>query len=39
MSQRPSGYSRKANECYETPKWVTEALIPHDGPPILAYHF
>lgn len=29
MSQRPSGYNRRANECYETPTWVTEALIPH----------
>lgn len=29
MSQRRSGYARKANECYETPAWVTQALIPH----------
>lgn len=29
MSQRDSGYERKANDCYETPAWVTEALLPH----------
>jgi hypothetical protein len=29
MSQRTSGYERKANDLYETPEWVTEALIPH----------
>jgi hypothetical protein len=29
MSQRPSGYERKANDLYETPEWVTETLIPH----------
>ena len=29
MSQRVSGYERKANDLYETPEWVTEALIPH----------
>jgi hypothetical protein len=29
MSQRASGYERKANDLYETPEWVTEALIPH----------
>ena len=32
MSQRDSGYARKANECYETPEWVTEALLPHLEP-------
>lgn len=29
MSQRVSGYKRKANEAYYTPAWVTEALLPH----------
>jgi hypothetical protein len=29
MSQRNSGYSRKERDLYETPSWVTEALIPH----------
>ncbi len=29
MSQRVSGYTRKENDCYETPEWVTEALVPH----------
>lgn len=29
MSQRDSGYERKERDCYETPEWVTEALIPH----------
>jgi hypothetical protein len=29
MSQRPSGYERKERDCYETPEWVTAALIPH----------
>jgi hypothetical protein len=29
MSQRDSGYERKANDLYETPAWVTRALIPH----------
>lgn len=29
MSQRPSGYDRKENDNYETPAWVTEALLPH----------
>lgn len=24
LSQRKSGYARVANECYETPEWVTE---------------
>ena len=28
MSQRPSGYARKERDLYETPEWVTEALIP-----------
>lgn len=27
MSQRPSGYARKELELYETPQWVTEALL------------
>lgn len=37
MSQRDSGYERRERDCYETPEWVTEALLPHvkdriDGP-------
>jgi len=29
MSQRESGYARKERDLYETPAWVTEALLPH----------
>ena len=29
MSQRESGYQRKPLDQYETPAWVTRALIPH----------
>jgi methylase of polypeptide subunit release factors len=29
MSQRGSGYKRIERDAYETPSWVTEALIPH----------
>ena len=29
MSQRDSGYERKVLDRYETPAWVTEALLPH----------
>lgn len=29
MSQRESGYERKERDAYETPEWVTEALLPH----------
>jgi hypothetical protein len=29
MSQRDSGYARVAFDQYETPEWVTEALIPY----------
>jgi hypothetical protein len=29
MSQRESGYQRKLVDQYETPPWVTLALIPH----------
>lgn len=29
MSQRGSGYKRKELDNYETPTWVTEALLPH----------
>lgn len=29
MSQRPSGYERKQWDRYETPAWVTAALVPH----------
>lgn len=28
MSQRDSGYARKERDLYETPEWVTEALLP-----------
>jgi hypothetical protein len=27
MSQRPSGYTRKPNDFYTTPEWVTQALL------------
>ena len=29
MSQRDSGYARVAFDQYETPEWVTRALLPH----------
>lgn len=29
MSQRDSGYERRERDLYETPSWVTEALLPH----------
>ena len=29
MSQRNSGYDRKAGDLYETPEWVTTALLEH----------
>jgi hypothetical protein len=29
MSQRISGYVRQANDSYQTPSWVTDALVPH----------
>jgi hypothetical protein len=29
MSQRESGYERKALDQYETPPWITLALVPH----------
>lgn len=29
MSQRDSGYARIEHDAYETPEWVTQALIPH----------
>src|SRR6476659_6295078 len=29
MSQRESGYERIERDCYETPEWVTRALLPH----------
>jgi hypothetical protein len=31
MSQRGSGYARKALDLYETPDWVTKAVVPHLG--------
>lgn len=32
MSQRESGYERKERDLYETPEWVTRALLPHLPP-------
>lgn len=32
MSQRDSGYERKERDLYETPEWVTHALLPHLPP-------
>jgi hypothetical protein len=32
MSQRDSGYERKERDLYETPEWVTMALLPHLQP-------
>lgn len=32
MSQRDSGYERRERDLYETPEWVTEALLPHLPP-------
>lgn len=32
MSQRDSGYQRIENDAYETPEWVTKALLPHLRP-------
>ena len=32
MSQRNSEYERKDRELYETPEWVTEAVLPHLRP-------
>lgn len=29
MSQRNSSYERKERDLYETPEWVTKALVPH----------
>jgi tRNA G10 N-methylase Trm11 len=29
MSQRESGYERKERDAYQTPAWVTLALVPH----------
>jgi hypothetical protein len=29
VSQRDSGYARKERDLYETPEWVTLALLPH----------
>lgn len=34
MSQRDSGYERKERDLYETPAWVTHALLPHLPPDI-----
>ena len=34
MSQRDSGYARKERDLYETPKWVTLALLPHIPRPL-----
>jgi len=32
MSQRDSGYERVEHDVYETPGWVTQALVPHLKP-------
>lgn len=32
MAQRNSGYKRRKNDLYETPEWVTNALIPYLPP-------
>jgi hypothetical protein len=32
VSQRESGYARKERDLYETPAWVTRALLPHLPP-------
>jgi len=39
MSQRDSGYARLPNEAYNTPAWVTEALLPHlpERPPAVLH--
>jgi hypothetical protein len=29
MAQRVSGYVRQANDAYDTPAWVTDAVVPH----------
>jgi hypothetical protein len=29
MSQRPSGYARQPGDVYETPHWVTQAIVPY----------
>jgi len=29
VSQRDSGYERRERDLYETPEWVTDALMPH----------
>jgi hypothetical protein len=36
MSQRDSGYERKERDLYETPEWVTDAVVPHLRPGIEA---
>jgi hypothetical protein len=36
MAQRVPGYVRKANDQYETPPWVTDAVVPYIG--ALALH-
>jgi hypothetical protein len=33
MSQRNSGYDRKPHDLYETPEWVTRAVLPYIGDP------
>lgn len=37
MSQRDSGYQRKERDLYETPEWVTEALLPHLRPLVVIW--
>lgn len=37
MSQRDSGYERKERDAYETPAWVTYALVPYIRKPTLIW--
>jgi hypothetical protein len=36
MSQRISGYARQEHDSYETPEWVTRALVPHIDTPLMS---
>lgn len=37
MSQRNSEYARVERDLYETPEWVTEALLPHLPPSMMVW--
>lgn len=39
MSQRDSGYERKERDLYETPEWVTEALVAAEFSSLAPAHF